>query len=162
MKEFDDDLFVAFFEFAQNSELTWVEVNFEPLAFKPLAWEIIYGKTLKWDLDTRADNVTSVEVPMWKSSGWTDADLSAEENAVKMIGTLSEIADQLPTQTFFSDFIREAEYPSLHRAAEAVSLIMEGKHSAARELAEAILKGEVSRSGLVIENEVVNWLEKTA
>ncbi len=162
MKEFDDNLLVGFFEFAENSQLTWVEVEFEPLAFKPLAWEIIYGKTMKWDLDARADKVTRVEVPMFKSARWSDADLSAEENAVKTLNTLDEIAHQLPTESSFSDFIQEAEYPALYRAAEAVSLILEGKHSAARELAEAILMGKVSRSGLVVENEVLSWLEKIA
>lgn len=162
MKEFDDHLLVAFFEFAASSQDTWVEVEFEPLAFKPLAWEIIYGETMKWDLELRADNVTRVEVPMFKSAGWSDADVSAEENAVKTLNTLDEIAHQLPTKSSFSDFIQQAEYPALYRAAEAVSLILEGKHSAARELAAAILRGEVSRSGLVVENEVLSWLERIA
>ena len=162
MKEFDHNLLAGFFEFAENSQLTWVEVAFEPLAFKPLAWEIIYGKTMKWDLDAHADNVTRVEVPMFKSAGWSDADLSAEENAVETLNTLDEIVHQLPTESSFSDFIQEAEYPALYRAAEEVSLILEGKPSVARELAEAILRGEVSRSGLVVENEVLSWLEKIA
>lgn len=159
MKEVDDHIIVGSVEFACNSKTTWVDAEFEPSGFKPLAFEIIFRKSMEWDLKVRADHLAKIEVPNVQSVGWQDADLSPEENASKIIGAMEQIAGQLPTQGAYSDFLQTARYPSLYRTAEAVSLILEGKYLAARELAEAILRGEVHRSGLAAEREILNWLD---
>ncbi len=160
MKEVGDHIVVGKVEFAGNSKTTWVDAEFEPSGLKPLAFEIIFGKTMDWDLEIRSDHLTKIEVPNVKSLGWLDTDVSPEENASKIIGAMEQITAQLPIEGAYSDFLQTAKHPSLYRAAEAMSLILEGKYQAARELAEAILGGEVRRSGLVAEQEIMNWLDR--
>jgi hypothetical protein len=160
MKEVDDHIVTGLVEFASNSAATWVDVVFEPSGLKPLAFKIIFNMSMEWDLEVRSDHLTKIVVPSAKSAGWPDADLTPEENANKIVSAMDQIAEQLPTQVAYSDFLQGAKYPSSCRAAEIVNLILEGKHQAARELADAILRGEIRRTGEVVEQEILNWLDK--
>ena len=160
MKKVGDYVVVGFMEFARNSNSTWVDVEFEPLGLTPLAFEIVFNKIMKWDVELRSDHLTTIPVPSVEGAGWKDFEISPEENASKLIDTIEQIANRLPTQAAFSDFLRSAKHPSSHRFAEAVSLILEGKHHAARELIEGIRRGDVRRTGAVVDQEILNWLNR--